>query len=81
MTVVSIYSTNDGMTSGNGRFNEQGGAVAIGRGTGGLYSINVLSDWAGPLVPPGPRPDGYTIVNRAELERIRDALTAELARQ
>jgi len=79
--VISIYSTNDGMAGGEGRFNKQGGAVAIGRGTDGLYSINVLSDWSGPLIPPTPRPDGYTIVDRAELERIRDAITAELALQ
>lgn len=79
MTVRTVYSTNEGMTGTGAPVNPQGGAVAIGHGTDGLYSINVLT-LPGYIRtgPPVDRPDGYTLVDREELRLIRDALDAEL---
>jgi len=73
MTVRTVYSTNNGMTGGPGGLNNHGSAIAIGAGTDGLYSVNIINEEIGRHL--------YAMVDRAELTAIRDAITVELQRQ
>lgn len=71
MTLRHVYSTNNGMIDrvpGSAMLNEHQCAVAIGAGSDGRYSINVI----------GTHRSGYALVDRAELIAIRDAIAREL---
>lgn len=76
--IVSIYATHEGAAKLPARFNRLGGAVFVGRGPDGVYSINVVTSDSQRV---SGQTDGWSLVDRDELRLLRDALTAELDRQ